>query len=34
MMEINKCGNWNYENWRLNLEIEILKKYLNGYTTN
>ena len=27
---MNKYGNWNSENWKLNLEIEILKKYLLG----
>ena len=25
---INKCENWNFENWELNLEIGILKNYL------
>ena len=25
---INKCENWNFGNWKLNLEIGILKNYL------
>ena len=25
---MNKCENWNFGNWKLNLEIRILKNYL------
>ena len=25
---MNKCENWNFGNWKLNLEIKFLKNYL------